>query len=363
MNQKIGFFIFAAMLLALLAGKSTAATVGGHVVVKGGIFRSIYGATYNGAMSGDVYIEMYGGSLTNSILFGTLSGGSSTANVYITVGGGTVPSFATGSKFTGTKSITLTGGTVNTLGYDATVDLTNGGAVTVKAESEGVTVTTKTAEGYTVLHEGTKYTVPFVYVDGTGATPGAYADFKAAVTALPEAGGTIVVCGTVAVDKATTLASGGALLIISKYGDEDYTDVAAIAVGNDITLGCDVTFKDVTLDKAKTGDNYIVANGYALTIDEGVYCRHILSTRYISIIGGAKSGTLTGNTNVTVKSGYFRNIFGGNYNGTFKGTSTVNFLGGYVDNMVTGSTQATQLRQRSARQRTLPLQAVRISSL
>lgn len=179
--------------------------------------------------------------------------------------------------------------------------------------------------------------VTLVYVDGSGETEGAYTDLASAALALRE-GGTIVVCGTTAVDSAITLSAGGELLITSVYGDEDYTDTAALQIANDITLGTATTFKDIILDKAAAGNDYIVAKGNALVIDENVYCRNTLATNYITIVGGAMSGTFEGDSNITVKSGYFRNIYGGNYNGTFKGNSNITFIGGYVDNMIAGGT-------------------------
>ncbi len=177
--------------------------------------------------------------------------------------------------------------------------------------------------------------VTLVYVDGTGNTEGAYTDLVSAALALRE-GGTIVVCGNVKVDRAITLAAGGDLVITSKYGDEDYTDTAAIAVAADITLGAATTFRDITLDKVASGNDYIIAMGNKLVIDEGVYCRNTLATNYITIVGGALNGAFEGNSDITVKSGYFRNIYGGNYNDAFKGDSKVTFIGGYVDNMITG---------------------------
>jgi len=177
--------------------------------------------------------------------------------------------------------------------------------------------------------------VTLAYVDGSGETEGAYTDLVSAALALRE-GGTIVVCGNVKVDSAVTLTAGGELLITSKYGDEDYTDTAAIEIANDITLGAATIFRDITLDKVASGNDFIIAMGNKLVIDEGVYCRNTLATNYITIVGGALSGAFEGNSDITVKSGYFRNIYGGNYNDAFKGDSKVTFIGGYVDNMITG---------------------------
>ncbi len=283
-----------------------AASYDTHIIVKGGTWQNIYGGNYNNVYSGNSTVEVSNatviGKLTASNRAGTHSG---TATLVLDLRGGK----------------TVTAGT-----FDADPTLL------VDEGYEGVLV------GGTYMQRlPVDMTPKTVYVDGTGKTGGAYTTFTEALASMP-GGGTIVVCGDIYVKDAVTLATGGALLITSVYDGKDYTDTAAIKVANDIELGTDVTFKDVTLDKAATGSDCIIANGYKLVIDEGVYCRNNLATNYITIVGGAKSGTFEGDANVTVKSGYFRNIYGGNYNGTFKGNSTVNFLGGYVDNMVTGGT-------------------------
>ena len=296
-----------------------------HIIVKSGYFRNVFGGNAGGTFGGNSYVEIYGATVHN-LLYGGNENQSST--------------------FSGTSTLKMysgaTGGTVKADNIE--INLTDLGTVAATVSFTG-TVTTVVPDGYELLVSGTTYTVQeiseeaaptLVYLDGTGATDGAYTDLESAALALRK-GGTVVVCGDTRVDSAIALFAGGDLLITSVYDGVDYTDSAALLIANDITLGAPTTFKDIVLDKAATGDDYIFANGNALTIDEGVFCRNILATRYITLVGGAKSGTFEGDSCVTVKSGFFRNIFGGNYSGgTFKGTSTVNFLGGYVDNIVAG---------------------------
>lgn len=290
----------------IIGGRDANTTYNSHIIVKGGIWQNIYGGGYSGTFAGNSVVEV-----SNATVIGTLTAGSRSGT------------------FSGTGTLTL--------------DLR--GSKTVTAATFGTTPELLVDDGYEGVLIGNTYlqrepvdmTPKTVYVDGTGKTEGAYTTFADALANMP-GGGTIVVSGDIYVNNAITLATGGELLITSVYDGNDYTDTAAIKVANDIALGCDVTFKDIVLDKTATGDDFIFANGHTLIIDEGVFCRNILATRYITIVGGAKSGTLEEDSNVTVKSGYFRNIFGGNYNGTFKGTSTVNFLGGYVDNMIAGGT-------------------------
>ncbi len=297
---------------AIVGGQDASTTYDTHIVVKAGTWQNIYAGGFSGTFTGKAVLEV-----TNVTVVGNLSASNRSGN------------------FNGTSEMIfdLRGGKTVTAGtfVGTPICLADDGY-------EGVLV-----DGTYMQQEISTEPAPtVVYVDGTVQTSGDGLTAATAVKTLPEAatllrnGGTIVVCGTVNVDSAITLYTRGELTITSVYGDEDYTDTAMIAVANNITLGTPLTFKDVTLDKAATGNDYIIANGNKLVIDEGVFCRNFLATNYISIIGGAYSGTFTGDSDVTVKSGYFRNIHGGNYNGTFKGNSTVNFLGGYVDNMVSG---------------------------
>ena len=294
-----------------------------HVVVKSGYFRNVFGGNSSGTFSGDTYVEIHGATVHNLMYAGN-----------------------EGGTFSGTSTLKLySGATCGTVKADnIEIDLTDLG--TVSATSFAGTITTTVPDGYELVVSGMTYTVrdistepapTLVYVDGTDKTDGAYTDLGAAALALRE-GGTIVVCGDTKVDSAVTLSAGGELLVTSVYGGVDYTGSAALLISNDITLDAPTTFKDIVLEKAATGNDYIVANGNALTIDDGVYCRNNLATNYITIVGGALSGTFEGDSNITVKSGYFRNIYGGNYNGTFKGDSNITFIGGYVDNMVAGGT-------------------------
>ncbi|MBQ8836678.1 MAG: hypothetical protein IJ002_04120 [Clostridia bacterium] len=288
----------------IIGGYTTNTTYDSHIVVKGGTWQNIYGGGYSGTFAGNSTVEV-----SNAIVIGTLTAGSRTGTFS---GNGTLILDLRGNK------------TVTASSFDANPTLL------VDEGLEGALV------GNTYLQrEPVDMTPKTVFVDGTGKTDGAYTTFAEALANMP-GGGTIVVVGDIYVNNAVTLATGGELLITSVYDGEDYTDVAAIKVANDIELGCAVTFKDIVLDKVATGNDFIFANGNALTIDEGVYCRNNLATNYIVLVGGAKSGTFVGDSSITVKSGYFRNIHGGNYNGTFKGNSTVNFFGGYVDNMITG---------------------------
>ena len=291
---------------AIIGGHDANTSYDSHLVIHGGTWQNVWGGGYSGTFAGTSSVEA-----TNATVVGTLTAGSRAGT------------------FSGTGTLTL--------------DLRGG--KTVKAGAFAANPTLLTDEGYEGVLIGDTYmerlpvdkTPKTLYLDGTGKTEGAYTSLSAALADMP-GGGTLVICGDVNISSAVTISTEGQLLITSVYEDEDYTDRAVIRVGANISLGCPVTFRDVVLDKVTSGNAYIFANGNRLVIDEGVFCRNNLASNYIILVGGAQSGRFVGNSEITVKSGFFRNIHGGNLNGTFVGNSTVNFLGGFVDNMITGGT-------------------------
>ena len=172
--------------------------------------------------------------------------------------------------------------------------------------------------------------------DGDGKTAKTAVRTVSEATALLQNGGIVVVCGDVEINATENISSNGMLIITSVYDGCDYTDTASVKIAADVNLYTDTVFKNVVLEKASYDIHYICANGNKLVIAEGVFCRNNLATSYISIAGGAKNKYFEGDTDVTVKSGYFRNVFGGNVNGDFKGNATVTFLGGYIDHTLVG---------------------------
>ena len=120
--------------------------------------------------------------------------------------------------------------------------------------------------------------------------------------------------------------------------------------------GCTISHNDknITLTKADGAGTYtfFCANGYPLVIGEGVTCKANASGSYMSLMGGVMPTTLdgdgdlvssslsgstadtdasfTGNTDLTVKSGTWRNIYAGPYKGTMTGDAKLSMSGGKV---------------------------------
>ncbi|MBQ8836903.1 MAG: hypothetical protein IJ002_05295 [Clostridia bacterium] len=292
-------------------GGSNSGTVeyNSHLVIKAGTYNVIYGGNNQGTFTGTATVE-----ISNATVTGTLS------------------AMSYSGTFNGTSTLT--------------VDLR--GNKTVSAGTFKETPTTIFVDdGYeAVLADGTysqreieepQADPKTVYVDGTGATDGAYTSLEAALSDMP-GGGTVIISGDTEINADTTFAKTAEVLITSVYGDEDYRDTAAIKIAADITLGGDTIFKDVVIERTKlaSGQLYIVAAGNDLTFDTGVVCLNYTGMQWPSLVGGNKTAAYNGDAHITIKSGHFRNIFGGNYTGTFTGNTYVDISGGVFDYAVCG---------------------------
>lgn len=330
----------------VFAGGTAGSTVnGGSLTLRGGTWQSLYAGCYSGTMTGDVNVIIDNATFIGGVQsIGNLSSSSvSKAKVNFTVNSGTLTTLG---GTAGSVAVTLNGGTVETLKLDATVAPTAGGSVTI-GECTG-TIITSAPEGYEVIVNDGVYTLAekqpeidmtpkTVYLDGTGATEGAYTSLSAAVSDMP-GGGTIIISGDTEITTATTLPKTKEIVITSVYGDEDYRESAALKFHANLTLGGDTIFRDVVIERAKptSGNIFFFAAGNALTMDEGVICLNYTTFQWITLVAGNYNTELNGDTHITVKSGHFRNVFGGNYYGAMTGDSYVNITGGIFDNAVTG---------------------------
>ncbi|MBQ7661354.1 MAG: hypothetical protein IJS44_04800, partial [Clostridia bacterium] len=279
-----------------------------HLVLKAGTYYVVYGGNNQGTFTGTSTVEV-----SNVTVTGTLGAGS----------------------YSGTYNGTAT----------LTVDLRGG--KTVSAGTYRDTPMLLVDEGYeAVLTDGTysqrEITEPdeeptTVYVDGTGKTEGAFTSLSAALASMP-GGGTVVICGDTRISSATVLPETAAVVITSVYDDVDYTETAALQISANLTLGGDTTFENVVIERVNNADGnyYIAAAGHTLTIEESVICLNYTGYQWLSIVGGALSGTHTGGSHLVIKAGHFRNVFGGNYKGDFYGDSLLEISGGMFENAVCG---------------------------
>lgn len=156
-----------------------------------------------------------------------------------------------------------------------------------------------------------------VYLDGTGAKAGSYTELSAAVDALPDAGGTVIVCGDAATPTAAaTKLAGKPLTITSQNG-------AVLTIGRALFFSAPVVFTDITIaNGAATSLDFIYTQGNNVTVTSSVVCTPSESTgRYISIFaGGTRDSSITADDQkISLSGGTWRNIFLGNYSGTYSG--------------------------------------------
>ena len=103
----------------------------------------------------------------------------------------------------------------------------------------------------------------------------------------------------------------------------------------------DTTLEHMTLKLTSTiVYNYIGGNGYKLVLGEGLNCIANSKGAYFNLCGGSYGGTFA-STDLTVKSGSWRNIYYGSYTGTVTGDAKLTMTGGMFTNYIQASYNAT----------------------
>ena len=294
-----------------------------EVKLYGGDWNVVYGANYKGTFTNTVDVLIDGANLHGTFYIGNKSGTSGgTCNLTVKSG-----SLTTVTGTAGAYSITLNGGSVESLELDATVAPEVGKTVTVTAATG--TITTVALEGYKVVQNGTEYSLEedvvapepeaptTVYVDGTGATEGAYATLQEAVEALHEDGGDVIVCGDTTVSGVVELAKkNGKMTITGRNG-------AKLTIARTFKLLSEVEFDNIELVSTSGTYGFVYAQGNKLTIGENVITSKTDGAKWLSVLGGMSSGTVDYNSHLVIKAGTYNVVYGGNNQGTFNGTATV----------------------------------------
>lgn len=297
--------------LSVLGGMSSGTVdYNSHLVIKAGTYNVVYGGNNQGTFNGTATVEV-----SNVTVIGTLSA----------------------MNYSGTFNGTAT----------LIIDLRGNKTVSAKTYKEDETPVILVDDGYeAILTDGTysqseikepEAEPKTVYVDGTGKTEGAYTSIEAALSEMP-GGGTVVITGDTKISSATVLPETAAVTFTSVYDGEDYTDTAALQISANVTLGGDTTFENIVIERVKNADGnyYIAAAGHKLVIEESAIFLNYTGYQWLSIVGGALSGTHNGGSHLVIKGGHFRNVFGGNYKGEFYGDSKVEISGGMFENAVCG---------------------------
>ncbi|MBQ9427983.1 MAG: hypothetical protein IJU41_00410, partial [Clostridia bacterium] len=318
-------------------------TVGAGVTTtkaSGAAWLGLFGGPSSGTVDYDTELDVRAG--TYRAIYGASYGGTANGNSTVTVSNVTV---------TGTISAGNYSGTFNGTG-SLTVDLR--GNKTVAAGTFKETPTVLVDEGYEAILSGGVYSqqpvgyVPepdptTVYVDGTGATEGAYTSFADAFTALSSEGGSIIVCG----DTQLGTTSSGVIMANYKSYSGKITvtgeNGARLIFARSLRVNTELEFDNIHIHSIIPSNlsavNNILCGGNTITVGAGVTVTKDASAIYPNIIGGLDTNSAY-DTHITVKGGTWQNIYGGGYSNTFSGNSYVTVSGATVLGRLTASSRA-----------------------
>lgn len=313
----------------LIAGLNRQSTVAHNrnvtIDIYGGEIGSIYGGTVNQAITtgGDVTANIYGGKFVNAIDLGYYVAGSVTLNVE-------------GGDFSSCPSVT------GKAGY-AIANLTDEMKESIKD---------KLSEFEIAGEED--YDVVYLKDGGTGdgkSAATAVGTFDEAFEKLGANGGTIVVCGPIALTtNITEQAHSGQIVVTQKYGNEDYTAGGGISTdsdGNIYALNGPTKFENISFSCSKAGaPMFIVAHYNTVEIGEGVVCSGFNSSsasKGFTIIGGRNNGGKpisegTGDAHIIIRSGSGIAIAGLNrFDATNTRTARIEIYGGEIGKIFGGN--------------------------
>lgn len=186
-----------------------------------------------------------------------------------------------------------------------------------------------------------------------------------AIEKLSKTGGTVVVCGNVTIGNEQcrgtsyeniaeyyTPFNEKAVVITSKYKGVDYGKNASLILTDytHLILNGPTVWENMNMVYAPArGDRVICCRGYKTVFGEGLNCKLAPSVEdkaanYYSIAGGERYANMTGDTDVTVKSGTFYKVLGGSWSAgtnTHTGSTNVRIEGGKIYTMISGNSNNT----------------------
>lgn len=302
-----------------------------EVKLYGGDWHMVTAANYKGTFTNTVDVLIDGANVHDAFYIGNYSG-TSAGTCNLTLKSGSLP---TVKGTAGAYSITLNGGSVESLEVDATVAPEVGKTVTISAATGKIT--TVAPEGYKVVKNGTVYsTVEDVASSSTvyvGTCEGAYATLAEAVAVLSEEGGKVVIASDTAINEVFAFPEkNGDVTICSENG-------AKLILNANINLANNTNGTKVIFDLPISATNAAIFGGF----------RNVTFTENCTVIGnldfygGIDTKGLEIDTSaitelaytITVNGGTFNNFAGGNYRsdyasplGSIAAPLTVNIGGG-----------------------------------
>ncbi len=291
--------------------------------IYGGEIGRIYGGTVNQTVEtgGNITANIYGGEFINVLDFGYQVGGNVTLNIE-------------GGDFSACPSI------VGKAGY----------ATATIAPSLINSVSPIISE---FEYDGEDYDVVYVKDGGTGdgkSAANAVGTLADAYDKLGSNGGTIVVCGPIALTgNIIEPAHGGQVVVTQKYNGEDYTANGGFSTGGTgrvYYLNGPTKFENISFSTTNRATMLFIAQYNPIEIGEGVVCSGFDSTQAtygFTIVGGINSTNKplsagTGDAHIIVRSGSGVVVAGLNrYGAANTRTTKIEIFGGEIGKIYGGN--------------------------
>ena len=305
--------------------------------VSGTTSLTINGGTYGTFSNVTPNIDLSSGgtlNLSNSLTAGSLVGGGT---INLTSG-----AVLTANSFSGEVGLSVVS-PVDDTAYLIVNDLNSAGVVNYSpASSEHIEkeVSDKVYFKISSTSVGPVDPTPVdtVYLDPAGTSDhsqNVYTTIEAAVDALPNEGGTIVVCSDVQVGTASVHYHMPAkpIRITGETADVKLIQNRSFFINEDTTID-NITW----VNNASSSYAFFYCQGHELTVGEDVTCV-ANGTVYLCILSGsAKVTNGVGNmsnahTVININSGTFRRIFGGGLGATYAGTVEMNLNSGSIEDI------------------------------
>lgn len=168
-----------------------------------------------------------------------------------------------------------------------------------------------------------------VYLDpaGTSNHSTKYTTLLDAANALPNEGGTIVVCSDFTIASSVLELPAKPIRITGENADARITQTKAIRVSDSLTID------NITWVAGASGTGvYIYARGNDLTFGENVTSVPFGSGYCLIFAGSPAANVANANNTITIKSGIFNSLYCGSHTGSYTGNLVINLEGGKLMN-------------------------------
>ncbi len=312
-----------------------------YIEIGGGHVKTVIGASSKAGYADSVTVSVSGGTIDEiRITDGESSG---VKNAALEISGGEISNVNL-NRVTEQATLRLSGGTIRNFKFENT-DCTK----TLRynpAKTENALIESLQTQFNEVLPEQTVYVKDGA--DGNGFTPAhPVGSLKQAFENLSVGGGTIVICGPMAIAETLILPKADApILLTGVYDGIDYRDTeqARITMGAHILFQSEVSLEALEIESVENSV-YLIFNGNKAKI--GADMRSFMApnvSAYTGLVAGSNTGKAIVNTDLTVESGTWNHVYGGNIAGGTYDSSDFNLTinGGEIFGKVIASGRGNQ---------------------